>query len=136
MIDLLPGRGALGGLFTALFYTSHPLVLLAPCDTPFLQPSLLQYMIVRCSQPGVEAVVCQSYKGLEPLPGVFSAKLQSRLQEHLATQDYRMRSFLAKCRTSVLAQEEVTRYDPEGKSFFNINTAADLLQAEQIVISN
>ncbi len=33
--DLRPGRGALGGLYTAIASASHPFVAVAACDMPF-----------------------------------------------------------------------------------------------------
>ena len=38
--DLLPGFGALGGLFTALSAAGHPYVAVVACDMPFASPEL------------------------------------------------------------------------------------------------
>src|SRR5215208_4697543 len=40
--DLKPGRGALGGLYTALASAKYPLVAIVACDMPFASPSLLK----------------------------------------------------------------------------------------------
>lgn len=131
--DLVPGRGVLGGLLTALFYARQPLVLLAPCDTPFLQPALLKHLLNQARQKGVEAVICLSRRGLEPLPGVFHVRLYSRLEAYLKAGDYRVREFLRRTRTRILAPAEVTRFDPHEQSFININTSAELRQAQKLV---
>src|SRR4030043_189952 len=34
--DILPERGALGGIYTGLFYAAHQQAFVAACDTPFL----------------------------------------------------------------------------------------------------
>jgi molybdopterin-guanine dinucleotide biosynthesis protein A len=39
--DILLGNGALGGLYTALYYASHPYVAVVACDMPFASPSLV-----------------------------------------------------------------------------------------------
>ncbi len=39
--DVIPGRGALGGLYTALSAASQPLVAVVACDMPFASPALL-----------------------------------------------------------------------------------------------
>src|SRR6185369_4678742 len=40
--DLKPGRGALGGLYTALASASQPHVAVVACDMPFASPTLLE----------------------------------------------------------------------------------------------
>src|SRR5512138_1441259 len=40
--DLKPGRGALGGLYTALASASQPIVAVVACDMPFASASLLE----------------------------------------------------------------------------------------------
>ncbi|MBW1918188.1 MAG: molybdenum cofactor guanylyltransferase [Deltaproteobacteria bacterium] len=131
--DLIPGRGVLGGLLTALFYARPPLVLLAPCDTPFLQTDLLRYLVAQAQGKGVEAVVCQSNRGLEPLPAVFRGRLFSRLEAFLTQGDYRVREFLRHCRTRLVPAETVARFDPQEQSFLNLNTPAELRQAQRLV---
>ena len=37
--DLMPGRGALGGLYTALASAANPIVALVACDMPFASPN-------------------------------------------------------------------------------------------------
>ena len=43
--DIIPGTGALGGIYTGLTYASDDAVLCVGCDSPFLQPKLLSYLI-------------------------------------------------------------------------------------------
>lgn len=126
--DLIPSRGALGGILTGIFFASTPLVAAVPCDTPFVQPDLLRRMVARARQGKVEVVMCQSSRGLEPLPAIFHTRVFDRLQEHLAQGDFRVRSFLSQCRSLVLDAADL---DGRPESFFNINTPADLAQARQ-----
>ncbi len=43
--DLLPEKGSLGGIYTAIQHSRNPSTLAVSCDTPFLRPALFQYMI-------------------------------------------------------------------------------------------
>ena len=40
--DLKPGRGALGGLYTAIASAAHPLVAVVACDMPFASHNVLR----------------------------------------------------------------------------------------------
>ncbi len=129
LIDALPGRGALGGLLSIMLVARGSHVLLAPCDTPFLQPTLLAAILAAARQANPDAVVCHSSRGLEPLPGLFSCRLLPRVQAQVQGDDLRLRTLLDACRTTILSPEDVTRHDPQELSFFNINTPRDWEQA-------
>jgi molybdopterin-guanine dinucleotide biosynthesis protein A len=133
LIDVMPGRGALGGLLSVMLVARGSHVLLSACDTPFLQPALLEAMIAQARGGSIDAVVCRSSKGLEPLPGVFSCQLLRRLPALVQGEDLRLRTLLNSCRTRILSPEEVVRHDPAELSFFNINTSADSARAENMV---
>lgn len=128
VIDLLPGRGALGGLLSVMLIAKGDYVLLSACDTPFIQPELLTAMIEICRR-GQDAVICRSSRGLEPLPGVYSCRLLPRLMAQVVCDDLRLRTLLHACRTKILQPQEIGIQDAEDKTFFNINTPADAARA-------
>jgi len=127
--DLRPFQGPLGGLETALFHARTPLVLAAAVDAPFLAPPLLAALTARAAKGVRTAVVCHSSRGLQPFPGVYAVRLLARLTAFLHDNGRQVRRFLEECRPQALAQEEVARLDPEGRSFLNLNTPEDLSRA-------
>jgi molybdopterin-guanine dinucleotide biosynthesis protein A len=129
MTDLRPFQGPAGGLLTALFAARTPWVLAAAVDNPFLAPDLLAALAARARHTSHPAVVCRSPRGLEPFPGVYSVRLLPALQDFLLA-DRRPTRFLEACRPQVLSEPEVLALDPEGRSFFNLNTPQDLKRAE------
>lgn len=129
MTDLRPFQGPAGGLLTALFAAPTPWVLAAAVDNPFLAPALLAALAARARRTSRPAVVCRSPRGLEPFPGVYSVRLLPALQDFLQS-DRRPTRFLEVCRPQVLSATEVLALDPEGQSFFNLNTPGDLHRAE------
>ncbi len=50
--DVLPEKGSLGGIYTALHYSTSEYTLCVACDMPFLNPKLLRYMIALRDEPG------------------------------------------------------------------------------------
>jgi molybdopterin-guanine dinucleotide biosynthesis protein A len=127
--DLKPFQGPLGGLITALFYSRTPWVLAAAADNPFPCPALLAALVSLLPAGARRAVVCRSPGGLEPFPGLYSVGLLPRLRE-FARIDRRPLRFLEVCRPLVLEEPEVKRLDPEGSSFFNLNTPEEVERAE------
>ena len=126
--DLWPFQGPAGGLRTALFYARTPWVLAAAVDNPFLSPELLAGLTARLAGISRPAVVCRSASGLEPFPGLYHVRLLPSLTAFLKSQR-RASLFLSECRPEVIPPEEVMRLDPEGRSFFNLNTPEDLERA-------
>jgi molybdopterin-guanine dinucleotide biosynthesis protein A len=133
--DLEPYQGPAGGLLTALFYARTPWVLAAAVDNPFLAAPILAALIQRGGAGNPAAVVCRSPRGLEPFPGLYSVRLLSRLTAFLET-DRRPTRFLEVCRPEVIPSEEVERLDPQGRTFFNLNTPEDLAQARAWVAAS
>ncbi len=129
LTDLRPFQGPAGGLLTALFWARTPWVLAAAVDNPFLAPALLAELAARAARTSRPAVVCRSPRGLEPFPGVYSVRLLPALQDFLQA-DRRPTRFLEVCRPQILSEAEVLALDPEGRSFFNLNTPQDLNRAE------
>jgi len=134
--DLRPGQGPLGGLETALFYARTPLVLAVAADTPFLAAPLLAALTARAARGVKTALLCQTERGLQPFPGIYAVKLLARLTAFLKGDDRYVRHFLEQCRVQALNPEEVTRLDPQGRSFLNLNTPEDLKAATRLAQEN
>jgi molybdopterin-guanine dinucleotide biosynthesis protein A len=126
--DLLPFQGPAGGLLTALFYARTPWVLVAAVDNPFLAPALLAELAAQTARTSRPAIVCRSSRGLEPFPGAYAVRLLPALQNFLQT-DRSLTRFLERCRPQILSESALRPLDPEGRSFFNLNTPQDLAQA-------
>jgi molybdopterin-guanine dinucleotide biosynthesis protein A len=129
LTDLRPFQGPAGGLLTALFFARTPWVLAAAVDNPFLAPALLAELAARAGRTSRPAVVCRSPRGLEPFPGVYSVRLLPALQDFLRA-DRRPTRFLEVCRPQIVPAAAVSALDPDGRSFFNLNTPEDLRRAE------
>ena len=130
--DLLPARGPLGGLYTALFSASHPVVIVVGCDTPFINADLLTWECGILDSEGVDAVMPSSEKGLEPLHAVYRREAcLPTVQESLDCGEGRMVSWFPQAKVRVLTPEETKPFDPRGLVFFNVNTPDELSRAER-----
>jgi len=127
--DWRPFQGPAGGLLTALCAARTSWVLAAAVDNPLLAPALLAELAARAGRTTCPAVVCRSPWGLEPFPGLYAVRLLPALQDFLRA-DRRLSRFLEVCHPEILAETQVLALDPEGRSFFNLNTPRDLNRAE------
>jgi molybdopterin-guanine dinucleotide biosynthesis protein A len=122
--DLMPGRGALGGLHAALFLAPTPRIFVAACDMPFLNPAVIEWL-ARC--PSRWDVVVPKVRGyLEPLHAVYSRRCLKPVEEFLNTGGRKIVDFYPRVRVKEAPEEEFLPLDPELRSFLNINTPEDL----------
>jgi molybdopterin-guanine dinucleotide biosynthesis protein A len=77
--DLKPGRGALGGLYTAIASATHPLVAVVACDMPFASAKLIEAASKIMAKEEVDVVIPRlnpakpagKSQGFEPLHAVY-----------------------------------------------------------------
>lgn len=130
--DSRPGAGALFGLQTALQAAHGTHVLLAACDMPFLQRPLLEQLVALSSR--ADAVVPRREGRYEPLLAVYArARCLSAVQQALEAGERRMIGFFSQVEVFTLDEDQLGISDPEGLSFFNINTPRDLRTAEALL---
>jgi molybdenum cofactor guanylyltransferase len=129
--DPEPGAGALHGLHTALQAAGGETVLVMACDMPFVSRPLVEHMLQQME--GADLVVPRRGGEYEPLHAVYSKRCLPALQAALERGERRMISFFHSLRLHTLDQAEIDRFDPQGLSFFNVNTPEDLRQAERIL---
>jgi molybdopterin-guanine dinucleotide biosynthesis protein A len=130
--DPVPGAGALEGLHTALTAAKGDLVLLLACDMPFVSRSLLEHMLGLADDADI--VVPRREGRFEPLHALYKrGRCLPPLRSALASGERRMISFFPQVHVLTIEEPELTRLDPQGRSFFNVNTPEDLAQAESML---
>ena len=131
--DLEPGRGALGGLYTALQAASHPLVAVVACDMPFASRELFEYQIDVLVEQAQDVVIPSSLEGLEPFHAVYRRETcLPAVQAAMQQKAWKLISWFPEVRVHSVNLEHISQFDPSGKIFMNVNTPADLLLAEEI----
>jgi molybdopterin-guanine dinucleotide biosynthesis protein A len=127
LADTLPGRGALGGLYTALRASSYSQVVVIACDMPFINAGLLRSELDLLHSSGSDLVIPQLEGGLEPFHAVY--RKESCLPEiewALAADKWRVDSWFSRVRVYRMPEEEIRKLDPHLRSFWNINTPEEL----------
>lgn len=130
VLDLFPGKGALGGIYTGLECAASYYSLIVGCDMPFLNRSLLRY-ITRLAT-GFDAVVPKMRDMLEPLHAVYSKNCLTAIRKMVEENRLEILQLFDMVNTRYIEEEEIVKFDKEGLSFFNINTVADLEKARRL----
>ena len=134
--DIVKGRGALGGIYTALKSANNPVVAIIACDMPFANPELLSMARDRLIDEQVDAVVPRSEDGLEPLHAVYRRNTCiPAVKWALDSGEWKVISWFSKVELAFVESEELRIYDPEQVAFWNMNTAEDLEHAQDYVLS-
>ena len=125
--DIYPGKGALGGIYSGLRAARHDYSLAVACDMPFLDLSLLRYMILL--SPGQDVVIPRVGGLTEPLHAIYSKECLQPMERLLLAGGRRIIDFFPEVRVRYIEEQEIKLFDPQCLSFFNINTPADLERA-------
>lgn len=128
--DVLPGKGSLGGIYTALRYSPTPFVLCVACDMPFLNPELLSYLIgLRESYHAVVPLVNGERQGLH---AIYNRDCMRSIEKQLERDDLRIHNLFRRIRTRVVTQSSIAAIDPQFRSFVNLNTPNDISQIKPL----
>ena len=130
-IDVYPGKGSLGGIFSGLSQADGRWGLVVACDMPFLNLALLEHII--SLRDGNDAVV-PVLEGLpEPTHALYSKACLPHMERRLLAGDLKIAHVLEDVRVAFVPEDVVLSFDPEGLSFFNVNTQEDLDKALALV---
>jgi molybdopterin-guanine dinucleotide biosynthesis protein A len=122
--DIYPDHGPLGGIHSALVNAAFPYVLMVACDMPWLNRELLQYLIeLRAT---ADIIVPRWQKFPEPLHAVYNKTCLEPVEKRLEADDLKITRFYSDVIVRYVDRAEIVRFDPDGRSFTNINQPQDL----------
>lgn len=122
--DVYPDHGSLGGIYTAVYYATHPHTLVVACDMPWLNRPLLEYMLGLRQTADVIIPRWQQYP--EPLHAIYSKACLAPIEENLRQKRLKITGFFNKVHVHFVEREVIARFDAGGRSFANINTPEEL----------
>jgi len=126
--DALPGPRSLAGIYTGVLHTGGP-AFVCGCDMPFLNPALIRYLGALAE--GMDVVIPRHGGEYEPLHAVYTPACLEPLRRCAARGD-RNTGFLAEVRTRIVDAEDLRRFDPELRSFVNVNTPEEYARLQEL----
>jgi molybdopterin-guanine dinucleotide biosynthesis protein A len=129
--DVTPGAGSLMGLYSGLLAVKHDYAIAVACDMPFINIELLKYMM---SLPrDYDALLPRIGDNTEQLHSIYSKSCLPKMEKFLDSGRLKITAFIDEINVKYIPEEIIDRYDPQHLSFFNVNTAEQLKQAQDIL---
>lgn len=122
-IDIIKDRGPLGGIYTGLYHSNTKYNFIVACDMPFLNISLVEYMVQRIN--GYDVVIAKRLGRLHPLFGIYSQNCIKFIKGKLVKDNLKIRDFFKYVKVKIITDRETGKFDENGLSFVNINTPED-----------
>jgi molybdopterin-guanine dinucleotide biosynthesis protein A len=131
--DQYPGSGVLAGVHAGLAATRTPWAYVVAGDMPLLNADLLRAMAA-LAEDDCDVVVPRWQGELEPLhalyrPAVCAPAAEDALRENRR----RIIAFYPQVRVREMGEDAVAQIDPQGHSFFNVNTRQEWYRLQLLV---
>ena len=125
--DEVAYQGPVGGICYGLRACHSAAGFVTSCDVPFLSLPLVSYLTSRL--PDHDVVVPYWEGRFQPLHAVYRRSVLPLLEQQLQRGELRPVFLYDKVRTLKVEEDEIRAVDPDGSSFFNMNTPEDYADA-------
>lgn len=130
--DVIPHCGSLGGLYTGLKEARTQWVFAVACDMPFLDPGAIRHFTSLKGEGDV--IMAKLRNGFQPMHALYHRNCLPIMEGLIHAQDFKIHRLAdhPALRVRIVTPKELSRVDPEGRSFYNVNTPADLAAARSL----
>lgn len=130
--DLKPGRGALGGLYTAIASAAFSQVAVVACDMPFASEMLFEGARRFMVEEDADVVIAKTDEGYEPFHALYRRETcLPAIETAIEADQWKVISWFSKVKVRELSPQEVKAFDPSGLCFWNLNTPEEFADAEK-----
>jgi molybdopterin-guanine dinucleotide biosynthesis protein A/molybdopterin converting factor small subunit len=125
--DEIAYQGPVGGIYYGLKASGGEFSFVTSCDVAFLNSRFISYLISQIAN--YDVVVPYWGERFQPLQAIYRRSVLPLLEAQLERGELRPVYLFDKVRTCRIGEDEIRRFDPDGLSFFNMNTAEDYARA-------
>jgi len=122
--DLIEDLGPIGGIYTALNSITNDAGFFVACDMPSLNPGLIRYMVG--IRDDFDVVVPKISWKMETLHALYSRRCLPAVKRLIDLREYQTIRFFPVVSVRHVKENEIRRFDPELRSFFNVNRPEEL----------
>lgn len=124
--DIIKGLGPIGGIYTGLEEIEDDWGFFTACDMPFVNESLVRYMAE--NRGTMDAIVPKVDWKIEPLHALYSKKCLPEIKKLISMGINQTIKAFNNIRVRYVEDEIIRLYDPDLKSFLNVNRQAELAE--------
>ncbi len=117
--DIIKGLGPLGGIITGLRVIPDNAGFFVACDMPFLNQGLIRHIVE--IKADFDVVVPRIFGKMEALHALYDKRCQSKIESLINSRIYQVFRFFNKVSVRYVDKDEVRIFDPDLRSFLNIN---------------
>ena len=125
--DAVEKQGPLTGIYSGLLHSQDDYNFVVACDMPFLNPGLIAYMATLANGHDIVAPMVAGY--LEPLHAFYHRRLLPVIEERLSRDARKIQGIYSDARVRYVTGPEIARFDPDQRSFKNLNTPEEYKEA-------
>lgn len=126
--DVIPGCGALGGLYTALVHARAERVIVVACDLPFLEAGLLARLAELAET--ADAAWVRTARGPEPLLACYRRSAREMIRAEIEAGRLRAGDLDRVLHIKIADEAVVSSFGPVDRLLANINTPEDHAQVQ------
>ncbi len=131
IIETIEVSSSIIGIYTALLHTDKQWNFIIGTDMPGVKIELIKSMYSYRKNADIVVPFVKGYP--EPLFALYNKNIFPYLKKQISKGEYKIQNLYEKVRTLYLKEEIIKKYDPEFRSFININTWEDYKRAKALL---
>jgi molybdenum cofactor guanylyltransferase len=131
--DQVPECGSLGGLYTGLIQATTPWIFVVACDMPFLNHAVIDLFTNR--RGAVDIVMAKLAGQLHPMHALYGKRCLPVVEQMIQSRRLKIQGMVSQSslRVQYVTEADLHTLDPTGRSFYNVNTVAELEKARLLL---
>lgn len=126
--DLIPQRGPLSGVHAGLQASDFAYNFVVPCDMPFLNRELVEFLIEESQ--GFDVTVPRFGSYPQPLHGVYHKNCIPLIETYLNGGGTKVTGFYPQVKVKFIEEEQLAAFGEITKIFYNVNTPEEFQSAK------
>ncbi len=129
--DVIPGKAALGGIYTALTCAKHDWVLVLACDMPLLNPAIITFLAQQRQK--ADAVIPLVGNHPETLHAFYHKRCLPVIQKRINANELKVIGFFDEVQVYYVNKRALQTITPNFDYLTNLNTPAEFQRLKDII---
>ena len=136
VIDIMPGLGPAGAIYTALKASDSRYVFVTACDMPVVKLDYIRYMMEIAESEEPDGVMSRSSTFIEPLYAFYSVGMAGTFESEIKKNNLRLFDVISRSNIHFVDYSKVKEYCRDADIFTNLNYRTDLDALEKIYMED